>query len=667
MANFFDQFDDTPAQPSVSPVQRAFLNSMSAGESPNYNTMYGGGRFEELNDHPRQNIPIRSGPNAGRTSSAAGKYQFLQGTWDEAKNALGLPDFSPESQDKAALWLAERDYKKRTGRDFFADLEASKDNPAKLNFHAGALGGTWTSLPGGIEPNRATHGFGQRMVSELSSQNRQPTANFFDQFDAPSQATPQAPQAAPQVPLPRPAPADTFNQRFGGMDVTPAMRLAVEQQNQQIAGGQGTTPIMDLQQKNLISDIVHESDAGTVMFRDPQTGQMVEADKNKHVTLRDPQDNRLKVYARTESTNENPMVSASRVLAQGMAAGAPTARAAIPAVAAVKTPAPTTQQLKSAAKEGFESFRQSDIALPAPQMKEFGRSVAAELNADGFYDVLAPKAFGVLSKLDGAADDAAMTAGQMHAFRRAIGKVAGSADETERAAAVAIRERFDELLGTLPGNDETLKPALGNYAAAKRSEQVTGAAEKADLQAASTGSGANIDNAMRQQIKALLNNPKKLRGFSGEEISQMRQVVQGTFTGNTARLVGKLAPTGIVSGSLSGGAGFVAGGGIGAVAVPLAGAAAKKFADTLTASQMNKLDELIRSRSPLAKQVESSLKAWEGKVNDLADVPNAPKVAQVALATRNLVNNLKDAGITLSPGDFMKALSGTIAGRTEDE
>lgn len=191
MANFFDQFDVAEAPPSnrpkitVTPLQKAFLNSVSAGEAPDYNTMYGGGRFEAMQDHPRQAVPIRSGPNAGKTSSAAGRYQFLQGTWDEAKNALGLPDFSPDSQDAAATWLAERDYAKRTnGRNLWDDIESAKDNPAKLNFIAGALSKTWTSLPGGAEPNRASAGFSQRLVSELSAQAKKPpSGNFFDQFD----------------------------------------------------------------------------------------------------------------------------------------------------------------------------------------------------------------------------------------------------------------------------------------------------------------------------------------------------------------------------------------------------------------------------------------------------------------------------------------------------
>ncbi len=39
---------------------------------------------------------------------------------------------------------------------------------------------------------------------------------------------------------------------------------------------------------------------------------------------------------------------------------------------------------------------------------------------------------------------------------------------------------------------------------------------KAQQNAASAGSGANIDNAIRQQAKALLNSEKKTRGWKKE-------------------------------------------------------------------------------------------------------------------------------------------------------
>ncbi|MCX5495366.1 phage tail tape measure protein [Kaistia dalseonensis] len=134
---------------SISPEGRALLDTIGATESPGYDVMYGGGKFTDFSDHPRQPKVITSGPNAGRTSTAAGRYQFLASTWDQIKNETGLPDFSPESQDKAAWYLAQKQYKKMTGRDLETDLK-SGDKDVIAN--AGrVLSGTWTSLPGGIE------------------------------------------------------------------------------------------------------------------------------------------------------------------------------------------------------------------------------------------------------------------------------------------------------------------------------------------------------------------------------------------------------------------------------------------------------------------------------------------------------------------------------------
>jgi muramidase (phage lysozyme) len=154
---------------------RALLDSIAGGEAPGYNTLYGGRSFNSYNDHPRLDIPITSGPNAGKTSSAAGRYQFLAPTWDEASSALGLSDFTPPSQDQAAWWLAQRDYGKRTGSDLLTDIRGAGANPEQLNNIGRHLSGTWTSLPSGIERNGATAGFGSRFAQNLT-QNTAPEA-----------------------------------------------------------------------------------------------------------------------------------------------------------------------------------------------------------------------------------------------------------------------------------------------------------------------------------------------------------------------------------------------------------------------------------------------------------------------------------------------------------
>lgn len=130
------------------------LNAIAGTESPGYNVMNGGQRFSDMSRHP-----LRKGQAAkGGTTSASGRYQFVRGTWDRAAAALGLKDFSPESQDRAAWWLAQQDYKANTGRDLDQDLQAGNieqvrrglqstwrglaDNPAKFNKAMGIKGGT---------------------------------------------------------------------------------------------------------------------------------------------------------------------------------------------------------------------------------------------------------------------------------------------------------------------------------------------------------------------------------------------------------------------------------------------------------------------------------------------------------------------------------------------
>ena len=85
----------------------AFLALIKYTEGAGYQTLFGGEKFTSFDDHPRRSITRNLGGKP-ITSTAAGAYQFLSRTWDECANACNLNDFSPLSQDIAALFLIER-------------------------------------------------------------------------------------------------------------------------------------------------------------------------------------------------------------------------------------------------------------------------------------------------------------------------------------------------------------------------------------------------------------------------------------------------------------------------------------------------------------------------------------------------------------------------------
>lgn len=148
----------------------AILDVISEFEGTNrypnrgYNTIVGGGQHADLSRHPRiTGVRTADGPSA-----AFGRYQFIPGTWDMAARALGLNDVSPESQDRAAWWLAQRAYRGVTGRELSSDVQ----DPNRWDTIAAALGTEWASFPGHLGRNQRQHDtatFRQRLEAALGT------------------------------------------------------------------------------------------------------------------------------------------------------------------------------------------------------------------------------------------------------------------------------------------------------------------------------------------------------------------------------------------------------------------------------------------------------------------------------------------------------------------
>lgn len=94
--------------PNVQRMLKLIRVGEGTADDDGYRRLVGGGEFDSFADHPRTVQTIKF--NNGKTlkSSAAGAFQFLRVTWDEMAAKYDLPDFSPASQDIAAVGLLKR-------------------------------------------------------------------------------------------------------------------------------------------------------------------------------------------------------------------------------------------------------------------------------------------------------------------------------------------------------------------------------------------------------------------------------------------------------------------------------------------------------------------------------------------------------------------------------
>jgi lysozyme len=153
---------------TITPNQVAFLamlrNSEGTDKAPNAYAVTFGNQYTitDFRDHPSvlglwDGLPLDFlGPQyAGLKSTAAGAYQFIKPTWLGCRAKLALPDFSPASQDQAALYLI--------GQAGALDaIEAGN-----LDAAVAACRHIWASLPGGAagQPHATADALAQIFVA----------------------------------------------------------------------------------------------------------------------------------------------------------------------------------------------------------------------------------------------------------------------------------------------------------------------------------------------------------------------------------------------------------------------------------------------------------------------------------------------------------------------
>lgn len=138
------------------------LLAEAEGATLGYNTQFGGTVIPDLSNHPNKRLEYFNSKSGKRSATtAAGRYQFKQDSWKDQAKRLGLTDFSPRSQDLAAVGLMM--YKPKT----LDALMKGDFNKALKDY-----GTYWASLPSSPydQPNRSNQWVNDKL-SELQTAN----------------------------------------------------------------------------------------------------------------------------------------------------------------------------------------------------------------------------------------------------------------------------------------------------------------------------------------------------------------------------------------------------------------------------------------------------------------------------------------------------------------
>jgi hypothetical protein len=298
-------------------------------------------------------------------------------------------------------------------------------------------------------------------------------------------------------------------------------------------------------------------------------------------------------------------------MAAGIAAGIPFAMGAKGTLQA-----PTVQELKGQAGQQYKFAEDVGAVFKKNSYNQFANQLETTLAKEGLDKALQPRVFAALERIKDT-KNSNVSLENMEILRR-IGQAAGSsADASERRLASILVDNLDDFVETAQPNQlakgsseavSALTDARELWKRAKKTEIIDDLVASAELRAEANFSQSGMENALRRKLVNLADNPKKLRAFTKEEQNAIKVAAKGGPIQNALRLVGKLAPTGAISAGISGGAGFVFGGPMGAVGLPVIGGASRLGATQLGLRNIEQLrNRLATGNTPIPQVSPRSL------------------------------------------------------------
>ncbi len=279
--------------------------------------------------------------------------------------------------------------------------------------------------------------------------------------------------------------------------------------------------------------------------------------------------------------------------------------------------APSLEDIATAKQADYQAVRDLGVTFKPQAVKRMVGDIRNDLEQQGITADVADVTHKTLDRLE--ARNTPSTITDIDNTRKVLGQLAkgstspntmerinaGAAQQAIRAVDEALPQFQPADFATGTANHakaiEHLTNARGNAAVEFQARALDRAEYRAANNAAAANSGTNYENALRQQLKSILNNPARANQFAPSLRAEMQKIVRGEGTRNMIRFVGNLLGGGGGIGAIgTAAAGHMALPGLGAFA-PVVGYGIKKIGNAITERAVNRLNEQVRAASPLGQ------------------------------------------------------------------
>ena len=283
-----------------------------------------------------------------------------------------------------------------------------------------------------------------------------------------------------------------------------------------------------------------------------------------------------------------------------------------PNISASSRAAPSIDELEDAKRAAYKEVDNAGVQYSQQGYMDLVSGMEQRLKAKNFDAMTHPKAARMLDRLVDQVGEAP-TLSTLDNWRKTIARdVPPNADPAEKMFASMMRDEIDTFIakgdeaitGVGREGGEKIAKARELNTTFKKAEMVEDAVRDAELRAASTGSGGNFENTLRQNFRKILADPRQSNSFTPDELKLLEQAVRGTTKQNIARLIGKLSPEGNGLMAMMGVGGTVSNPLF--AAVPAAGFAAKRFSQSGAQRNADALSEAVRGNPQIMQQLLQS-------------------------------------------------------------